>query len=193
MVHKAGYDHRARRLRGVAVQRDVVLGENRAEFRDGLNRPHFVVDGHNGGHENVVVESPPERVGVDEPVVVDVQRLDDKSVLFRERAGGGKHALVLDSADEEAITRWGGANSQTEQRKIVGFRGARREDDLLGIRVDQRPDGGSRFLHRACRTPPDGMLGRVRVAKGVMPERRHGVDDAGVRRCRGLIVCVHKG
>ena len=82
--------------------------------------------------------------------------------------------------------------AKPEQRKVVGFRGARGEDDLLCIGVDQRPDGGSCFLHRAGRLPADRMLGRVRVAKGIMPERRHGLDDAGVRGCRGLIVRVHE-
>ena len=82
MVGEAGHGHGARCLRGVAMQRDIMLGENRAEFRDGLNRPHLVVDGHDGGHENVVVERPSERLGVDEPWVIDGQSLDDNSVPF---------------------------------------------------------------------------------------------------------------
>ena len=85
---------------------------------------------------------------------------------------------MLDRADEEAIPRRGSTNGQTEQREIVGLRRSRCEDDLLRIRADQRPDSGSRFLHGARRMPADRMLGRVRVAKGVMPKRRHGLDRA---------------
>ena len=65
-----------------------MLGEHRAEFRDGLNGPDLIVDSHNGGHENVVVERSPERIGVDEPLVVDGERLDDESLPFGERPGG---------------------------------------------------------------------------------------------------------
>src|SRR5450759_426258 len=76
-----------------------------------------------------------------------------------------------------------------EDGEVVGLCGARREDDLLGLRAEAAGDGGAGVFERRRRVVADGVQ-RRRVAEGAAEVRQHRLDHARVDGLGGLVVGV---
>ena len=128
-------------------------------------RAEFVVHEHQRHEARIGADGGSDRVGGDLAVARGREERDRRAVLrqVRHRVENG---LVLDAARDQ-VALAGRVFRIALQREVVRFGGARRPDDLVGVRADQRGDLRAGLLDLVFREPAGGI--------GSMP---------GCRRCR---------
>src|SRR6185312_8550329 len=102
-----------------------------------------------------------------------------------------EHGVVLDGRGDE-VRRLAAVEIRlqyTGQGEVVALRTARGEDNFFGLCVEQRGNGAARVLYGRT-SALAGVMRGAGVAKALLPERTHGLDDLGKQRCRGVGVEV---
>src|SRR5206468_7032067 len=82
----------------------------------------------------------------------------------------------------------GATESDALERQVVGFRGPAREEELLGIAVDELGDLLAGVLDRFFGFPPELMVAAGGVTEFLDEVGEHRLKDSGVHRGCGVIV-----
>ena len=133
-----------------------------------------------------------ERLYIDEALSVHRDGLHYEALTLLKCTRSGQDTLVLNGADQDApASRWSMAG-QAKKSEVIGFRGPGGEDDLIGVRANQRGDGRRRPLDRFRRAPTYGVIAGMRIAERIAPIGRHLFQHARIDGRRSLIVGVNR-
>jgi len=185
----------AGRLRRVGVKEDAASAAERADRGEILDRADFVVDGHDGDERGARPNRFGQRRKIEKPIAFHRHHCEREPFAL-ELPAGFQHAFMLGRDGDDAIAVGTPLVAQKTDcafdRRIVGFRRPRGEDDLARFGADQRRDIAARALDRLRRLAAEAMTGRMRVAEFLGEIGQYRRDDARVGRRRRLIVGIDR-
>ncbi len=120
----------AHRLHCIGVEDDALLMAELADFADGLQDTDFVVGGHDGDEDGLVIHGALQVFDVDEAIGLHGQIGDAVAVLLKALAGV-EHSLVLSDLGDDVVAALAVHFRDALDGEVVAFCRARREDDLL--------------------------------------------------------------
>ena len=176
-------------LRRVAVEENALFLGDPGDLGNRMNRPDFVVGQHDGDEDRLVRDGFPDLVGIDEAFFTDRQVRDLDAALLQ-RLAGVQHRPVLRATGNDVVAFLLVHFHDALERQVVGFRGPAREDDFLGIAVNEFGDLLAGVLDRFFGFPSELMVAARGVAEFLNEVGQHCLKDSGVHRGRGVI--VHK-
>ena len=131
-----------------------------------------------------------QQVKVDQAVWHDGQIGDFKS-LFLQMAAGIQNTFVFGDAGHNMIFFALVKSGHALNGQVVGFGGARGENDVLGFGADEGGDLLSGDQGCLFGLPPIFMIAGMGIAKFFGKPRDHGLNHSGVARGRGLIIHIN--
>ena len=137
--------HLARRLCAVAVQGDTALATQRAERRHVFKHAGLVVGVHHRGQHRIGAQRRGEQRRV-EPTGTRRREPGDAEAFALEAPAWIEHRLVLSAYGDDVPPAVGVGARAAEDGQVVGFGGARGEDDLRRLHAEQRGDLRPRLL-----------------------------------------------
>ena len=178
-------------LHGVAVEDDALLVADFANLADGLQDTDFVVGGHDGDQDGLVVDGTLQVVDVDEAVGLHRQIGDAIAVLLQALAGV-EYSLVLGDLGDDVVAALAVHLRNALDGEVVALGGAGGEDDLLGGGADELGDLCARGFNGLFGLPAKAVIAAGRIAKLACEIRHHRFQHAGVERRGGVIVHVDR-
>ena len=174
------------RLRGVDVEQRARVMHDARDCANIGQRAEFVVHEHQRHEARIGADGGSDRVGGDLAVARGREERDRRAVLrqVRHRVENG---LVLDAARDQ-VALAGRVFRIALQREVVRFGGARRPDDLVGVRADQRGDLRAGLLDLVFREPAGGMRADAGLPK--MPSKPRQAVIASITRGSAGVVAA---
>ena len=124
-------------LRCIRVKERTTLVGNLRKLFDGLDAANFTVRHHNGNQHGIIAHRLPQGSGSYKPVGIHRQ-IRDRNAFALQAVRRRQHRIVLNGGYDNVATPMNTAllallqcsARQAEQGGIIGFRSARREDNL---------------------------------------------------------------
>ena len=183
--------HLAHGLHGVGVEDDALLVADLADLADGLQDADFVVGGHDGDEDGLVVDGALQVFDIDEAVSLYRQIGDAIAVLF-EALAGVEDGLVLGDLGDDVVAALAVHLGDALDGEVVALGGAGGEDDLLGGGADELGDLLAGDLDGLLGLPAEGVVAAGGVAELGGEVGHHRFEHAGVERAGGVIVHVDR-
>ena len=180
-------------LRGVRVEKDLVLPAERANLLHRLDDTNLIVHRHDTDERGLSrADRSLEILDPDQPTRLhrQVRHLEPLILQIPARV---QHALVLRLRRDDVLLLPRAAEKprNTLDAHIITLRGAAREDNLLWIRANQARNMRTGRLGSLLRLPAVRVRPRMRVSIQPRQERQHGIQHPGIRRRRRLHVQVN--
>ncbi|EDT38009.1 hypothetical protein BamMEX5DRAFT_6215 [Burkholderia ambifaria MEX-5] len=180
----------AERLRGVDVQQRARRMHDARDRADVRQRAELVVDEHQRHEARIGANRRGDGVDGDFAVGGRAQ-VSGRHPALRQVRHRVEDGLVFDAARDQ-VALVGGGLRVALQREVVRFGGARRPDDLVGVRADQCGNLRACVLDFFLRQPAGGVRARRGIAEDAVGTEagRHRFDHAGIRGGGGCVVEV---
>ena len=172
----------------VGVERNPGVAGQPRDPGNGLNRAQLVVGVHDGDQHGFRAQCLAHVLDGNDSVRTAGEPGDSDAPAFK-AAAGVEDGRMLDGTGDDVLGRLAGPVYGAENRQIVRFRAAAREDDLGGLGVQQRrylPPGA---LDTRARSLSEGVNAR-RVAIALLEVGQHGPQHLGGHRRRRVVVEV---
>src|SRR5208283_4413058 len=170
---------------------DALLFRDFADFANRMDGADLVVGVHDRDEHGFVVDGLANLVGIDHPVLVDLEIGDGRLAITLQRAATVEHRLMLGDAGDDVVALILVKFEHALDREVVRLGGAAGEDDLLGLAADQRRDLIARAIDRLFGFPSETVIAAGGIAELLGEVRQHRLHDARIDRSRRVIIHVN--
>ncbi len=162
-----------------------------ADLADGLQHADFVVSGHDGDEDGLVVNGALEVFEIDETVCLYGQ-IGDAVAVFLEALTGVEHGLVLSDLGDDVVAALAIHLRDALDGEVVALSGAGGEDDLLGGGADEPGDLFARGLDGLLGFPAEAVVAAGGVAELASEIRHHCLQHSRIERGGGVIIHIDR-
>ncbi len=146
------------------MEDDALLVAELADFADGLQHADFVVGGHDGDEDGLVVHGALQVFKIDEAVCLDGQ-VGDAEAIFLKALAGVEDGLVLGDLGDDVIAALAVHLGDALDGEVVALGGAGGEDDLLGGGADEFGDLLAGDVDGLLGFPAEGVVAAGGIAE----------------------------
>src|SRR5271156_914730 len=181
----------ADRLCGVGMENDAALVTQLADFGDRLYHSDFVIRGHDGDKDSLVVHGAIELIKIDQAILLH-RKIGDPIAILLQSFAGVEHGLVLGNSCNDVVALFAIHLSYAFDREVVALRCARSKNDFFRCRADQLGDSLASGFHALFARPAEGVIAAGGIAKLFHKIRQHLFQHPRIHGGGGMVIHIDR-